>query len=353
MTQHPLSRRTVLRALGVAGAAAVGSATVLRAVGASAAIPGPTTYTATWSSVDQHPPAPEWFQDAKFGIYFHWGVFSVPAFGNEWYPRNMYINGGDANNHHKSASYGDPSAWPYHNFINGAKDQAGNFVQFAPEAEVGRRQLRPRRVGAAVRRRGREVRRAGRRAPRRLLHVEQQVNEWNSVAKGPRLDLLRLHADAIRAKGLKLLVAMHHAYNFTGYYEFACRRSPTTSLRSSTASSARPRRTSSGTTSSRRSSTATSRTSCGRTSTSDAVAESQRLNFLSYYYNRAVAWNKEVVATYKDGFNSQRRGLRLRARRPGRHPDPVLAHRRQHLQLAAGATRSASATTRSSRCCTR
>ena len=53
----------------------------------------PSTYTPDWNSVDQHPPAPEWFQDAKFGIYFHWGAFSVPAFGNEWYPRNMYKSG--------------------------------------------------------------------------------------------------------------------------------------------------------------------------------------------------------------------------------------------------------------------
>ncbi|HEX3047166.1 MAG TPA: alpha-L-fucosidase, partial [Bacillota bacterium] len=48
-----------------------------------------TTYQPTWASVDTHNPAPEWFQDAKFGIYYHWGVFSVPAYGNEWYPRNL------------------------------------------------------------------------------------------------------------------------------------------------------------------------------------------------------------------------------------------------------------------------
>ncbi len=35
------------------------------------------------------------------------------------------------------------------------------------------------------------------------------------------------------------------------------------------------------------------------------IDESQRLNFLAYYYNRAVDWNKDVVATYKDGFNNR------------------------------------------------
>jgi alpha-L-fucosidase len=48
------------------------------------------TYTPTWSSVDRHLAAPEWFQDAKFGIYHHWGVFSVPAFNNEWYLKRRF-----------------------------------------------------------------------------------------------------------------------------------------------------------------------------------------------------------------------------------------------------------------------
>jgi len=55
-----------------------------------------TTYTATWASVNKHTEAPEWFMDAKFGIYYHWGVYSVPAFGNEWYPRNMYNRAGNS-----------------------------------------------------------------------------------------------------------------------------------------------------------------------------------------------------------------------------------------------------------------
>src|SRR4051812_15447745 len=109
------NRRRLLATAGITGAAAAAG---LLKVGNVWATVGPSSYSASWSSVDQHPPAPEWFQDAKFGIYYHWGVFSVPAFGNEWYPRNMYIGGSSENNHHIS-TYGDPSSWPYHNFING------------------------------------------------------------------------------------------------------------------------------------------------------------------------------------------------------------------------------------------
>ena len=45
-------------------------------------------FHASWDSLAQYR-TPEWFRDAKFGIFLHWGVYSVPAFGNEWYSRNM------------------------------------------------------------------------------------------------------------------------------------------------------------------------------------------------------------------------------------------------------------------------
>src|SRR6266568_5629063 len=96
-SRFPISRRTLLAGGSVGAASAFG---LLRFAPEASATGGPQSYTASWSSVDQHPPAPEWFQDAKFGIYYHWGAFSVPAFGNEWYPRNMYNAGSAENQHH-------------------------------------------------------------------------------------------------------------------------------------------------------------------------------------------------------------------------------------------------------------
>jgi hypothetical protein len=49
--------------------------------------PGP--FLPAWDSLKKHP-IPEWYEDAKFGIYAHWGGYRVPAFGNEWYPRGDY-----------------------------------------------------------------------------------------------------------------------------------------------------------------------------------------------------------------------------------------------------------------------
>ena len=45
-----------------------------------------------WGSLSRFR-VPEWYRRAKFGIFIHWGVYSVPSFGSEWYSRNMYIQG--------------------------------------------------------------------------------------------------------------------------------------------------------------------------------------------------------------------------------------------------------------------
>src|SRR5262252_1542698 len=52
-----------------------------------------TKYQPTWESIDSRP-IPGWFQDSKFGIFIHWGVYSVPSYAKvgsyaEWYWRNM------------------------------------------------------------------------------------------------------------------------------------------------------------------------------------------------------------------------------------------------------------------------
>ena len=59
---------------------------------------------------------PAWYQDGKFGIFIHWGVYSVPAFGSEWYPRNMYQQGTPEFDHH-IATYGPQRKFGYKDFI--------------------------------------------------------------------------------------------------------------------------------------------------------------------------------------------------------------------------------------------
>ncbi|NKB71662.1 MAG: hypothetical protein GKR89_31695 [Candidatus Latescibacteria bacterium] len=69
----------------------------------------------TWESLSKYE-VPRWYVDGKFGIFIHWGVYSVPAYGSEWYPRNMYLQGSDVHKHHVE-TYGPTSEFGYKDFI--------------------------------------------------------------------------------------------------------------------------------------------------------------------------------------------------------------------------------------------
>lgn len=72
-------------------------------------------YRADWESLSQHP-VPVWFRRDKLGAFIHWGVYSVPAWGNEWYPRSMYDPASPEFEHHRSV-YGDQKTFGYKDFI--------------------------------------------------------------------------------------------------------------------------------------------------------------------------------------------------------------------------------------------
>jgi len=262
-----------------------------------------TLFVPTWVSVNQHVAAPEWFQDAKFGIYHHWGAFSVPEFDNEWYPRAMYYRDGPVRHHHV-ATFGDPETWPYHRFIEGGHDKAGRFVKFAPRLASAGGRFDPHEWAQLIADAG--ARFAGPVAEHHdgFSMWDSRVNEWNSQALGPGLNLLALFAEAYREQGLKLLVAMHHAYNYTGYFDHVPPQ-PTPSLRKlygqlnasehdrlwleklkEVIDLARP-------------------DIIYQDVNLDKIDEPIVLEFLAYYYNRANEWGSEVVATYKDGLNDK------------------------------------------------
>src|SRR5689334_2757682 len=69
----------------------------------------------TWESLSTYQ-VPRWFREAKLGIFVHWGVYSVPAFRSEWYPRNMYRQGTPDFEHHV-ATYGSQADFGYKDFI--------------------------------------------------------------------------------------------------------------------------------------------------------------------------------------------------------------------------------------------
>lgn len=72
-------------------------------------------YKPDWDSLAAHP-IPDWYARLKFGIFIHWGVYTVPEFDNEWYSRNMYIQGSRAFEHHVR-TYGTQDKFGYKDFI--------------------------------------------------------------------------------------------------------------------------------------------------------------------------------------------------------------------------------------------
>ena len=72
-------------------------------------------FKANWQSLE-HFQVPDWYKNGKFGIFIHWGVYSVPAFCNEWYPRFMYQKGSNVYEHHFK-NYGPHKDFGYKDFI--------------------------------------------------------------------------------------------------------------------------------------------------------------------------------------------------------------------------------------------
>ena len=72
-------------------------------------------YDRTWESLAQYS-VPDWFRDAKFVIYAHWGIYNVPGFNSEWYPKRMYVKDSPVYRHH-TETYGDPSRFGYKDLI--------------------------------------------------------------------------------------------------------------------------------------------------------------------------------------------------------------------------------------------
>ena len=167
-------------------------------------------YTAQWQSLEKHQAAPEWFRDAKFGIYFHWGVYSVPAFGSEWYPRNMHFKNRSEYQHHVE-TYGDPLEFGYDKFVPMFKAEKFDADQWAELFQ---------KAGARF---------AGPVAEHHdgFSMWARKVTPWNAMERGPKRDLTGELAEAIRKRGMKFVATFHHARNnlwekngkWTGHYQ--------------------------------------------------------------------------------------------------------------------------------------
>ncbi len=134
---------------------------------------------------------PEWFRDAKFGIYVHWGVYSVAEDG-EWYAREMYQEGSDVYNYHLK-KYGHPSKFGYKDLIPLWKAD-----HFDPDAwltlfkEAGAKYFTP----CAAHHDG-------------FALWDSKYQKFNSVNMGPKMDIIKMLKDATLKHGLRFGVTTH------------------------------------------------------------------------------------------------------------------------------------------------
>ncbi len=160
-------------------------------------------FKAEWSSLEGYQ-IPQWYKDAKFGIFVHWGAYSVPAFGSEWYPRQMYIDAerrGDNFFKHHVDTYGPQREFGYKDFIpqfKAEKFDPGEWARLFKAA--GARYVVP----VAEHHDG-------------FPMYDCSFTNWDASEMGPRRDVIGELSKAVRAEGMKLGVSSHRAFNWVFY----------------------------------------------------------------------------------------------------------------------------------------
>jgi alpha-L-fucosidase len=156
--------------------------------------PGP--FQPTWESLKENYQVPQWFIGAKFGLFMHWGLYSIPAHHNEWYEKHMYTSGGDGQWH--VDNFGPQDKFGYKDFIP-------LFTQSNFNADAWAELFKKSGAKFVV--------------PTAEHHEnfamwDSQVTPFNAVKMGPHRDLIGELCKAVRKQGLKFGVSNHGIENF-------------------------------------------------------------------------------------------------------------------------------------------
>ena len=168
-------------------------------------------YGPTWQSLQRYS-VPEWFRDAKLGIFIHWGVYAVPAYENEWYPRLIYVKNFRSEREaerckgfreHHVATWGDLKSFGYKDFIPMFKAEKWDPAVWAELfARSGARYVVP----------------VGEHHDGFPMYATNHTR-WNASSMGPCRDVCAELAAEVRRAGLKFGISSHRAFNWR-YYEF-------------------------------------------------------------------------------------------------------------------------------------
>lgn len=149
------------------------------------------SYKDTWESLAAYQ-VPDWYADSKFGIFIHWGVYSVPAFGSEWYSRNMYIQGSPEYEHH-IRTYGVHKDFGYKDFIpmfGGEKFSADEWLDLFERA--GAQYIVP----VAEHHDGFQM-------------YKSEISKWNAYEMGPKKDIVGELSKAAEKRGILCGASSH------------------------------------------------------------------------------------------------------------------------------------------------
>ncbi len=150
-------------------------------------------FDAEWTSLRQYR-IPRWYEDAKFGIFLHWGVYTVPAFRNEWYPRNAYIPGSPEYQHHLER-YGAHREFGYKDFI--------------PEFRMER--FEPERWAQLFRQSGAQFVMPVAEHHDGFAMYASARTRWTAARVGPARDVFGELVDAVRRAGMVAAASSHRA----------------------------------------------------------------------------------------------------------------------------------------------
>lgn len=155
-------------------------------------------FSPTWESLSQYE-APEWFRNAKFGIWAHWGPQCQPESG-DWYGRGMYEEGGRAYKAHLE-KYGHPSEFGFKDVINEWKAEKWD----------------PEKLVELYKRTGAQYFFAMGNHHDNMDLWDSKYQRWNSVNMGPKRDILAEWEKAARKHGLPFGVSIHSSHAWTWY----------------------------------------------------------------------------------------------------------------------------------------
>ncbi len=150
-------------------------------------------YRADWETLRNYD-IPQWYKDAKFGIFIHWGVFSVPGMMNEWYPRNMYQKNDPTFQEHVK-KYGPQDKFGYKDLVPLFKAERWDPADWARLfKQSGARYVVPvaeHHDGFAL--------------------YNSDLSDWTAVKMGPKRDVIGDLSHAVRAEGLHFGTSFHRA----------------------------------------------------------------------------------------------------------------------------------------------